>query len=374
MAFSEPTTPGRADAEPPVGSRLPSLTGLRFVAAFGVFGFHVAPYLVGTAHEVVGEPFGQGSCGVSFFFILSGVVLTWSRRPTDTPWRFYRRRFARIYPDYLAAWLLTIAVIGYEGATYYLHAGALSLVLLEAWVPKTNLVEGWNGVSWTLSCEVFFYLVFPYIVGRIEKLRRPLRLVPVLCLPTLTVGIVATVAYPHADPQVLVWLLNFCPLIRICEFVIGISLAVALRRRSVPPVPLWAAGASFVAIYAVVSWSPLHWLVEPALIPAFVLFLVAAAQRDLRGRPTVWQWRPLVRLGERSYAFYLVHQLVIRVWAKAEHRHLKIASALTAVWWLVALLALSILAASILFRVVEVPFERRLRGSPRRRIELEPVP
>jgi peptidoglycan/LPS O-acetylase OafA/YrhL len=350
--------------------RLPSLTGLRFAAAFGVFGFHFAPYLAGNAHVLLGGVFDHANCGVSFFFILSGVVLTWSRRPSDTRRRFYQRRFARIYPDYLAAWILTIGVIAYEGGIFYLHAGGLSLFLIQAWVPKLAIAQGWNGVSWTLSCEMFFYLVFPFIVGRIERLRHPVTLVPFLCLPTLITGLIGLIRYPHGDPQTLVWLQSVCPAVRLGEFVIGIVLAVELRRGSLPKIRLWAAGLGFVVAYTLLSWAPLRWVVEPALIPFLALVIMAAVQRDLDGRATMWKWSPLVLLGERSYAFYLVHQLVIRVWAKSYH-DVKITSDLVGVVWFLLLLVVAVGVSSALFRWLEVPMERRLRGSSSPRLELD---
>jgi peptidoglycan/LPS O-acetylase OafA/YrhL len=351
--------------------RLPSLTGLRFAAAFGVFGFHFAPYLAGHAHAVLGAVFDHADCGVSFFFILSGLVLTWSRRPEDTRSKFYRRRLARIYPDYLVVWVLTIAVIVYEGGAFYLHAGGLSLLLIQAWVPKLSIAQGWNGVSWTLSCEMFFYLLFPFIVGRVEKLRHPLTLVPFLCLPSLAIGLFGLVRYPHGNPDILIWLQSVCPPVRLGEFVIGIVLGVELRRGAIPKTPLWGVGVAFVGVYALLSWGPLRWLVEPVLIPFMTLVIVAAAQRDLAGQPTIWRQRHLVLLGERSYAFYLLHQLVIRVWARADRHHLKITSGALGLVWLLVLLAVAVAAASALFRVVEVPCERRLRGSTSPRLELD---
>jgi peptidoglycan/LPS O-acetylase OafA/YrhL len=297
-------------------------------------------------------------------------VLTWSHRPRDTRRSFYQRRFARIFPDYFVVWILTIGVIAYEGGGFYLHAGGLCLLLVQAWVPKLNITQGWNGVSWTLSCEVFFYLVFPFIVGWIERLKYPLTLVPFLCLPTLATGLVGLVRYPHGDPYMLVWLQNVCPPVRLCEFVIGIVLAIALQRGALPRVRLWTAGVLFVCAYALASWAPLRWLVVPVMIPFLALVIVAASQRDLAGQRTVWRWRPLVMLGERSYAFYLLHQLVIRVWAKAYRQHIKLTSGVTGVLWFLLLLAVAVAAASALFSAAEVPLERRLRGSSSPRVEL----
>jgi peptidoglycan/LPS O-acetylase OafA/YrhL len=350
--------------------RLSSLTGLRFASAFGIFGVHFAPYLGGHVQGVVNRLFGSAANGVSFFFILSGVVLTWSRHPGDTKRRFYQRRFARVYPDYLAAWLITIAVIAYEGAAFYLHPGVLSLGLVQAWAPQPSISQGWNGVSWTLSCEAFFYLMFPFIVGRVERLHRPIALVPFLCLPTLVLGIIGLVHYPHDSPQTLVWLQTIFPPTRLCEFVVGIAIAVELRRGSLPQIRPRLAGAIFVSAYVLFSWAPLRWVTPPLFIPVLVLVMISASQRDLAGHKTFWASRPLILLGERSYAFYLLHQLVIRAWARADHNHLP-ASGVAGVLWFVVLMAVAIAAAAILFSVIEVPFERRLRGASAPRLELD---
>ena len=61
-------------------SRLPSLTGMRFIAAALVFLFHVSYANLFASERVAGTlmtVFGQGGwTGVGFFFVLSGFVLT----------------------------------------------------------------------------------------------------------------------------------------------------------------------------------------------------------------------------------------------------------------------------------------------------------
>ncbi len=44
-----------------------------------------------------------GTSGVTFFFVLSGFVLTWSAQPGTKVFIFYRRRFARIWPAHIVA-------------------------------------------------------------------------------------------------------------------------------------------------------------------------------------------------------------------------------------------------------------------------------
>jgi peptidoglycan/LPS O-acetylase OafA/YrhL len=114
-------------------------------------------------------------------------------------------------------------------------------------------------------------------------------------------------------------------------------------------------------VHTSLSWAPLRWLVKPVSIPFLALVIVATVQRDLDGRGTMWRWRPLVLLGERSYAFYLVHQLIIRLWAKSAH-DLKITSAVVGVVWFLLLLAIAVGVSSALFLWLEVPMEQRLRG------------
>src|SRR5919107_1067497 len=95
-----PARTGAATAGSPAPAALPSLpslTGLRWMAALLVFGLHVHNFgwFGGTGGRLVSWAFGAGATGVSFFFVLSGFVLTWSARPRDRALAFWRRRVAR---------------------------------------------------------------------------------------------------------------------------------------------------------------------------------------------------------------------------------------------------------------------------------------
>ncbi|CAN7459439.1 hypothetical protein LJR034_002934 [Caballeronia sp. LjRoot34] len=42
------------------------------------------------------------------------------------------------------------------------------LLLLNAWFPFAAIHQPWNGPSWSISCEAFFYALFPLLLRRLE--------------------------------------------------------------------------------------------------------------------------------------------------------------------------------------------------------------
>jgi peptidoglycan/LPS O-acetylase OafA/YrhL len=98
---------------------------------------------------------------------------------------------------------------------------------------------------------------------------------------------------------------------------------------------------------------PLHDL--PATL-VFLAVVVVAAQADLSGRPSVLTGRAAVYAGELSFAFYLVHELVILNLPRP---------AVPAAALVVAVLAVSVACAAALHHAVEVPVRRAmLRAGP----------
>jgi peptidoglycan/LPS O-acetylase OafA/YrhL len=301
--------------------------------------------------------FNPGVTGVMFFFVLSGFVLSWSHRDGDTPRSFYRRRFARIYPNLVA--LVTIAALlnRLHGVRVSWRLVAVTLLLLLAWFPREDIYFGFTAVAWTLSVEAFFYAVFPWayrVLARTSTSRR--RALLLVLIASIALRALAFTATPEGSTAF--WLLYIFPVARLPEFLLGAVLAMELRSGSVPRVPLSGALA-FGAISCLIAaeWQGMDILIA---IP-FALVIVAAAQRDLGGKPTIFSTRPLVALGAWSYAFYLLHTTVIdEVTRAAQHIH----PGGSWVWGSsvgLAALVLAVAASFTLFSAVERPFERWLR-------------
>ena len=357
----------------PSGTRLDSLTGARFVAAIGVFLFHAggifpAVGIFGTALAFAGR---DGAIGVDFFFALSGFVLAWSWRPGGSVRAFYRRRFARIAPAYWVALvygLVWVVILYRDPLTASLRAIPAALGI-QAWFPDPNIHFAANGVEWSVSAELFFYALFPLLVrladGRVARW--------VLVGGAVLLGFVlpaVLAALPSGDLQS--WALNILPVTRLGEFACGLLLARFLAAGRRLPVKPWIAVVMFLACYLLLPSSP-AWVPQRTVFLLSILLVIGAlAGADLARRRTVASSRALVRLGEWSYCFYLVHQMTSQialfVCAKVVPGKL-----LGPVWLLVALGA-SVGIAALLYRFVERPLERRLRGAAPRATETMPPP
>jgi peptidoglycan/LPS O-acetylase OafA/YrhL len=348
---------------------LESLTGLRFVAAGGVLLDHTHSFFIGTA---VFGPLGVE--GVSFFFMLSGFVLTWSC--ADLSVREYaRRRFARIYPIYALAVLLSFAVLAlWSNAHAVQDLGGQTpldtvrmLLLVQMWVPG-NLTSGIDGPTWTLSVEAFFYLLFPLLVAWCRRLSPRSRR---LLAAALILGEIAlyVVFYHAAMTTMTTWLTIDLPPLRTIEFLLGVVAALEVRDGTRLPL---SAALVLVGAAQVFEWHsalgrgflvPFAW--APTVLPLLAL-LVGAASADLRAKRTLLNGRVLVRLGLWSYALYLFHYLVYATIATPGLVHWPsfVAGRL---WPTIAAVTIPAIAASgIVYELVERPLERKLRGGRRR--------
>ncbi|GAA2882152.1 acyltransferase [Streptosporangium fragile] len=383
------TRPARDEAEGRPRTRLESLTGLRWFAAFGVFFSHVAILL---PVPYTNELFILGTAGVTFFFVLSGYVLTWTFFAEDTAPRFYGRRFARIWPSLFITTVAAVALLvggllwPTEGGTSLVWWTVATLLLVQAWIPasfQSDTVP--HTVSWSLSCEAFFYAVFPFAVRPI--LRRTLRQLAVLAVVLIAISLGTRAWLWLANPQLtlenwfvsdLYYFTTHSPIARVSEFLLGIVIAAAVRRGWRSPVGLRAATGITVGYFALLwawSWSGV-WptaLAEAAnrgSIVVFALLIAAAATNDLAGRRSLLSSRPLVALGRWSYAFYLVHFLVLFPIARQVFGLRSLYDFPQPSWahlpYVLAGLAVSLVLSWALYRCYEYPIEKRLRALLRR--------
>lgn len=361
--LSRPTPTGDRAAWP---AQLPTLTGMRFVAALLVFASHIVlDGLFADQHVQNGYTavFLQGGfTGVGFFFVLSGFVLTWSVRPNDTARRFWRRRACKIYPNHLVTFVAAAILLAtMAGQAFDGRAAVLNVFLLQAWLPTS---PGFNIVAWSLSCEALFYFSFPLLIKLIRRIQ-PERLwywAGAVVLLMLLVPVIAAVlpGQPflwYAGTSVdRFWFVYSLPPVRLLDFVFGILLARIVQSGRRVPLGLGSASALAVIAYAVAPLLPMTYKLTAVTVVPLGLVIAAGALADVDGRATFLSRRPLVWLGDVSFAFYMVHWLVLTFGIALIGGH---RSTPFAIGVIVVLFGVTLLLSWLLYSRVERPIMRR---------------
>jgi peptidoglycan/LPS O-acetylase OafA/YrhL len=365
-------TPEPSASIPATASRLPSLTGLRWIAAMLVFGFHVGTMGIVADPDyalVVKKLFTLGLSGVQFFFILSGFVLTWSARPGQRRSVFWRRRIAKIFPNHAVMWLAVLLLCWYQAVAMDLTAALSNLLLIQAWSPSPGWFYSMNNVSWSLSCELFFYLCLPFALPVVRRMRPWMLYAVVVGMPLLILAMwPGQLLVPEAGRW---WFTQVFPVVRSFEFWLGVAAAELMLRGRWRGPNLPTASVVFVVTWVVaIEWIP-GQLWTTLLAYAYVLLIPAAAAADVHGRWSPWRARPLVWLGEVSFAYYLTHVFVVAAVLRATDHPGGFPG-----WQgpaaAVGLLMLCLFCAWLLFRFVETPIMRWPRISGRRGQRGEP--
>lgn len=378
---------------------LPALTGLRFFAAVAVVLYHYQNFL---PHPVVLNPlFEQGAASVGLFFVLSGFILTytytaWFTHDLTRFWIYLRARFARIFPIYALALvlgtlptlvLIRMYAVPQPSAAELELSWFMNLFLISDYVPFRLLDNGWSLPAWSIARECVFYLIFPFLIlyglQRIRRMRVLVALaIACYALEALAFGLsVLACRWFFPDPEAFtsaaVRYVYQSPVVRIWEFLVGGILgAIFLRTQAdggLPASGRWLAhvgvrnatlGVALLVIILVaiapVPDGPAGQLMEfarwyLAYTPGFALLVVALAWG-----PTfltaLLAHRWVVRLGEASYAFFLIHDIphyILPVYiARNDSR---------TPWIVLALLAACIVASLGLYRFVETPARHWLR-------------
>ncbi|MGY2061085.1 acyltransferase family protein, partial [Nocardia gipuzkoensis] len=148
------------------------------------------------------------------------------------------------------------------------------------------------------------------------------------------------------------------PATRLLEFVVGILMArivMSGTRIRIRPWHAWLAlGACCVAAVGL----PILYQVAAATVIPLAFLIPATAQHDLDGRSAFLASRPMIWLGNISFAVYLVHGLVFLHVARAFGADFAWTLP-TAVLAIAIAVTASILLSWLLFKGVELPVQRR---------------
>ncbi len=302
-----------------------------------------------------GVTFMHGYVGVAFFYVLSGFVLTWSTTPDTSTGTFYVRRFARVYPSHFVMFLVAL-VVPFLAFPVTWPAAIANVFLVQAWFPQWPIAFGMNAVSWSLSCEFFFYACTPFVLRWAHRRSDRTVMVAILAWFAVTVGAAAVMVANGLDIYAFT-----NPLIRSGEFGLGCMAGLLALRGKLRRVPMWVALLAVGAVwYLTLARHLPQSLTGSAFALPFLLLVIAGATNDLAGRGGILQSKPLVYAGQVSFGFYLVHELVIingePLWGGW------VASKPVATALLVGVFAIAFALATLLHEGVERPAQRWIRG------------
>lgn len=215
------------------------LTGLsftRFIAAIGIVFFHFGNNVPLFKMNLISNFVKYANLGVSYFFLLSGFIMVIAYQKSnflnsEERKKYWYNRFIRIYPAYFVALFLFI-VIGIKFNNLYLSISTLiaNLLLLQAWFLELSLSLNFTG--WSLSVEMVFYLLFPFLYIRIKKLSNSylLLLLGFIWLLNSCVHILLL----HFENVFSHYFVFYNPLLHLSTFVFGICLGFIYLRNMLP--------------------------------------------------------------------------------------------------------------------------------------------
>lgn len=299
----------------------------------------------------------RGWLGVNFFFVLSGFIIIFAHaKDVGKPRQIVNylwKRFARVYPIYwIFLTLFLIAAycgIGHPSFSWNGANIASAYALVKLAEPLSLPLQ----VAWTLFYEVTFYAIFVTLLAN--------RVLGIVVLSAWTISIfVSSFVFGNEPGTLHMWGDMWC-----AYFMIGMCVYFLFRtldgQRAIPIL------VSGLAILVIMGWQLASGKVsttqkDPAILLAlaipFALILLGCALGEQHR-----QWKPpgfLLRLGDATYAIYLVHSPAITVVALLNHRF---AMGILPPLMLFALTVVASISAGMLAHIyVERPVLRALRG------------
>ncbi|MCF5857842.1 acyltransferase family protein [Aeromonas veronii] len=296
-----------------------SLTSLRFFAALGVF-FHHLDFLNSSSlspiKNLVKYSF-NGYVGVSFFYILSGFIISYSfKRHQENGVFGYSDfmvfRISRLFPVHVLGLLVFIFCFG-----IYLHFDEINIpsllsntFLIHAFIPHKEYYFSFNSVSWSISCELFFYVAFCFLVRLKSKHLLALLSVILTC-------IIYSIIIPPAELSQH-WLFYINPVFRLPDFIIGMLLCRVYLATSFSPsttigniMELTSIALLGITVYISSNFiSDMNLRFDLLFIPAMASIVMAFSYNS--GLLSKILSHPfMMLLGEASFSFYMIHWIIL---------------------------------------------------------------
>lgn len=187
--------------------------------------------------------FGGAGEAMSFFFILSGFVLSLAfgdiflSLKVNEVQAFVKKRLSKIYPLYIV--MLLFCFLMYVGFAFlernssevlsYIKYLVVDSMLLQAWIPIKEYYMSLNGVAWFLSALMFSYVMFiptNFVVNKIKN--KSFKMIYfAMALVLITLVVYELICKNVGVHQYFTYVF---PIYRYLEFTVGMFLAEIFKR------------------------------------------------------------------------------------------------------------------------------------------------
>ena len=339
------------------GAQINALTSTRAVAAIMVVIHHYGKQLF--PFNQTKNLFQSGNLAVSYFFVLSGFVLFVAHWDREVNYITYlRRRAGRILPLYYVALAAVIALMLWQGDVplNMKRQVAYSVLLIQSYMPGYALTL--NGPAWSISVEMLFYLLFPWLLWLMLRHLKVFAALWVVLFVTAQALHMHYFEQRHSLPDAIVDPLFFGPYTHMSQFMTGmIGGYIYNKMRQRPQWPWYVPPVVAVITFTLIACRPDNISYHVGLIaPVFMLLIIAIA----KVKAPIMNLPVLVFMGEISYGIYILQAPVYRG-VDMFFKHYMPSAGEVSVFWssMVVLIVLS----AILYKVLEQPLRRVISGT-----------
>jgi peptidoglycan/LPS O-acetylase OafA/YrhL len=348
--------------------KLNALTSLRFFAALAVFlhHFHFFQHTTSPELKSLYGAFFEGFAGVTFFYVLSGFIISYSYHAQATnraytAGEFLFNRFARLYPvHFLTLGTAIAAYVGFDNLS--LIDGkvlAANAFLVQSYIPDSSYFFSFNGVAWSISAELFFYVAF---IAALVKLRTR-------TLAVIAVAMAALIGYLIKSPlqynSAYNWIFYINPAFRVIDFISGMlvfRLFMSGKFRISEGQGTFAEIASLALLgifgYIGLNGVSMLWRFDLFyLLPMAIVVWVFAQGQGVISK--MISHRLFVTLGEASFSLYMIHQIVITI--ALSHMPVDINQPRQVYWFIGSTVLIGIVGSVALYLYYEKPINDLLR-------------
>jgi peptidoglycan/LPS O-acetylase OafA/YrhL len=296
---------------------------------------------------------------LSFFFILSGFVLNWTVDMKEKARTIWRRRIAKLFPNHIVTW--AVCMVLFAAATVPTYSWLPNLFLLHSWSPDPDVQSGVNFPVWSLCSELLFYLLFPFLIKPIRRIAQH-RLwwwAGSMAIGIVVFNLITLYLINDANPTPVIplsldqiWFSYKFPVGRMFEFVLGMIMARIVQAGMFPRIKAGWVALLYLAGLVAASFIPAPWQFSLVTLVPNAVVIAAVAQSDVRGNRNFLSSKPMIFLGNISFAFFVV-QAPLVVWGRTQLTGTFSTPVATLLWF--AELGATILVAWVLYSVVEMP-------------------